>query len=451
MPNSLAGLDRFDEENLRQRLILLARKGRRLDALQAYQEYARLLANELAVEPEAATLEIHDQINHQFETLANPQKPPHNLPAAATRLVGRQAELEELYWKLVDPDCRLVTILGMGGSGKTRLAMEAGKVLLPAFPNGVFWLDVGVLSSGHDLLANLAHTLGLQRGSFLDQPDTPGQERQMLSELQDKELLLILDGAEMVLEKVVALNDLLRQASKVKVLVTSRARLNLQGENLLILEGLPYPEQLAPGWEEYPAVQFFANIVRQTSPGFQVLDTQARAVIEICRTLKGMPLALLFAAAWTPALSPDQVLTEIHKSLDFLHSNWQDLPSRQQSLRAVFEYSWNLLCVDDQAVLRKLTVFQQPFTAQQANVVTQATVNNLKGLLDFSLIQRAGGERFRLHDLVRQFAHGKTGGSASRNTGSICLFQRSFRAEAGSLGKGVENQPAGRSSGRDGS
>jgi DNA-binding SARP family transcriptional activator/predicted ATPase len=403
----LAAMDRFDEANLRQRLSILARKGRRADALQVYLEYERWLADELGTDPEAQTLALFELINHQYETFAAFRQPPNNLPSATARLVGRQEELEDLYWKLVDPDCRLVTILGMGGSGKTRLAMEAGRSLLPAFPDGVFWIELGILSSVHDLLAIVAHILDVKQTPFLETLVQPGMDQKLIEDLRKKELLLILDGAEMVLEGVTVLFNLLRQTASVKILVTSRARLNLQSENLVFLEGLPVPDEFTSGWDRYAAVQLFEDAARRIKPDFLVGGSQAVAVFDICRILKGMPLAILLAAAWTSALPAEQILSEIRSSLDFLVVGWQDIPSRQQSLRAAFDYSWNLLWHEEKTVLQRLAVFRQPFTSEQAAEVAQASALNLKALLDFALLQHADNERFRIHDLVRQFAQEK--------------------------------------------
>jgi DNA-binding SARP family transcriptional activator/predicted ATPase len=403
----LSMLDRFDEANLRQWLTILARKGRRADAIQVYLEYERCLADELGTDPEAQTLALYEQINHQFDTIYASRQPPNNLPSTTSRLVGRQEELEELYWKLVDPDYRLVTILGMGGSGKTRLAIEAGRRLLPAFSDGVFWIELGVMSSVHDILAIIAQALDVMQKPFMGSQEHPGIESKLIEHLGQKELLLILDGAEMVLEGVTVLLDMLRQDSRVKILVTSRARLNLLSENLVILEGLPFPAEFSSGWDQSAAVQLFEDAARRIKPDFSVGASQPEAVFDICRILKGMPLAILLAAAWTSALSPEQILSEIRNSLDFLVVGWQDLPSRQQSLRAAFDYSWNLLWIEEKAVLRKLAIFHQPFTSVQAAEVAQAGALNLKALLDFALLQHSERERFRIHDLVRQFAQEK--------------------------------------------
>ncbi len=356
------------------------------------------------MEPEAETVALMDQISHRFEQFTLASKLPQKLPAALTTFVGREEERQDLYWKLLDPDCRLLTILGMGGSGKTRLAVEAARSLLPAFPGGVFLVELGVLDSPHDLLPAIARTLEVRLKRFQEAAKTDGLAQQLFDFLLGKELLLILDSAEMVLEGARGVSDILQNAPGVKVLATSRSRLNLAGEHLMQLGGLPFPDDASPGWEKSPAVQLFEVAARRSNPDFSLTTENASAVIQICRKLQGMPLAILLATAWVSAMPPDKILMEIQGNLDFLAVGWQDMPARQQSLRAAFDYSWGLLWPEEKSVLRMLSIFRQPFTDQLAREITQATAHHLKALLDFSLIQHTGQNRLRLHDLVRQYA-----------------------------------------------
>jgi predicted ATPase/DNA-binding SARP family transcriptional activator len=403
----LVELDPYDETNQRLWISLLAQTGRRSKALEQVTVLEHMLEEELRMEPEAETVALADQIRQKTGAYQSESQPKHNLPTLLTAFVGREKEMDDLYWKLLDPGCRLLTLLGLGGSGKTRLALEAGRKILPAFPDGVFLVELGVLSSPHDLVPAIARTLGVRPKSIKAQPQRDAQVQELVDFLNQKELLFILDSAEMVIEGAHILSDLLQSVPGLALLATSRARLNLTGENLFQLQGLYFPPDCVPGWGDFPAVQLFFQAARRANPDFQLKDEDAGSIVQICQTLQGMPLAILLAAAWTSAMPPERILQEIQSSLEFLAGGWQDLPPRQKSLQAAFDYSWNLLWEEERALLSRLSIFRQPFSDNQAKEVAAATPNALKALLDFSLLQRTAQNRLRLHDLVRQFAQAK--------------------------------------------
>ncbi|HSR31205.1 MAG TPA: protein kinase [Anaerolineae bacterium] len=347
-------------------------------------------------------------------------RPRHNLPAQPTPFVGREAELTELARLLGDPDVRLLTILGAGGMGKTRLALEAGAAQLGSFEHGVYFVSLAPLESVEAIVPTTAEALGF---SFYE----GGEPRQqLLAYLREKSKLLIMDNFEHLLvgrepghrDGVGLVTDILQTATEVKILITSRARLNVQGETLFHLAGMDYPEPLPAaeaetpeGALDYSAVKLFLQSARRVRPGFELADDDLRYVTRICRLVQGMPLGILLAAAWLTMLSPaeiaDQISGEIAASLDFLETDQRDVPDRQRSMRAVFDHSWNLLTEREQAVMQALSVFRGGFSREAAHQVADATLHELRSLVDKSLLGRDPAGRYRIHELLRQYAADK--------------------------------------------
>jgi predicted ATPase/transcriptional regulator with XRE-family HTH domain len=322
-----------------------------------------------------------------------------NLPIPATPLVGRERELAALAGLLRDPRCRLLTIVGPGGIGKTHLAIEAASMQRQQFADGTYFVPLASLTSHQHIIPAVADVLGFGLAGAVE------PRVQLLNHLRAKSLLLVLDNFEHLLEAGGLLAELLQQSPAVKLLVTSRERLDLQAEWLFDLQGLPVPpsEQLDSA-EEYSAVELFVQSARRLQPGFALQADERLAVSRICQLVEGMPLAIELAAAWVRVLDCVDIASEIESSLDFLVRRVRDLPERHHSLRAVFDHSWNLLSSSERSLLCQLAVFQGSFELEAAEQVAGASLSSLSALVSKSLVRSPKNGRFDLHEVVRQFA-----------------------------------------------
>jgi len=362
--------------------------------------------------------------------------PRHNLPVQTTPFVGREAELTELGRLLADPGVRLLTILGAGGMGKTRLALEAGAAQLNNFERGVYFVSLAPLDAVEAIVPTVAEALGF---SFYE----GGEPRQQLLDyLNQKTVLLLMDNFEHLLDGAGLVTEVLETAPDVKVLSTSRARLSVQGEQLFHLSGMDFPDWETPEDAlEYSAVKLFLQSARRVQPGFELAAGDLRYVARICRLVQGMPLGILLAAAWLTMLTPAEVAAEIEASLDFLETDLRDVPERQRSMRAIFDHSWNLLTAREQAVMQALSVFRGGFAREAAQQVAGASLRELRSLVDRSLLQRDPAGRYGIHELLRQYAAEKlrkvpAEDAAARD--SHCAYYAGFLQgrEAQLLGRG---------------
>jgi predicted ATPase/transcriptional regulator with XRE-family HTH domain len=329
-----------------------------------------------------------------------------NLPVLPTPMIGRQHEVEQLSQLLLDPQCRLLTLVGPGGIGKTRLAIETAAQLQEVFADGVYFVPLDPVNSTRYLVPVIADAIGFtfsSAGSL--EPKT-----QLFSYLKKKQVLLLTDNLEHLLAEpgIELLSELLAAVPQLKLLVTSRESSELQGEWVFEVGGLPIPEiRYANGNLQNTSVELFLQRARRASVEFNATPEDYPAIVRICQLVEGMPLAIELAAAWVRVLSCDEIAKEIEGGLDFLSLSARDLPARHRSMRAVFDHSWKLLTPTEQAVLMGLAVFGGGFRREAAEVVAGATLIVLSSLVTKSFIRRSGAGRYELHELIRQYAAGQ--------------------------------------------
>jgi predicted ATPase len=392
-------LDPLDEVGCRQLMRLLAAGDRRRQALSQFERLRVLLAQELAVAPAAETIALRDHIRRDGHLPAQRSARRDNLPALLTPLVGRRGELAELLAQCSDPDCRLLTILGPGGSGKTRLALEVARASRGHFTHGVCFVPLNPLQSADALLPTLVEALNL--------PRREGQDHQaLLSDyLREKQLLLVLDGCEHLLAGAGVLAELLHQAPGLKLLVTSRTRLNLKGEQLYPLSGLRYPQETTCETEilEADAVQLLISSLRRARPEYQPEPADLKHLLQVCQQVQGMPLAILLAASWGATMSLAEITAEVSRGLDFLEADWADVPARQRSLRATYDHTWALLSERQQDIFQSLSVFRGAFSRAAVRAVSGASPHELRALVERSLLWNNTPGWYEVHELLRQY------------------------------------------------
>lgn len=398
----LLSLDPYYEAAHRQMMWLLARSGQRNAALEHYQQCRRLLAAELGVEPAPATTAVYNHIR----ALAFP--PPCHLPPQDTPFIGRDAEVTAVSQQLARPECRLLSLLGPGGVGKTRLATEAARQLWQQRPgqflHGIYFVSLASVAAIHQLPLLLAERLNIS----LRGPATPLE--QLLRYLHDKEMLLILDNVEHLIEQNPAeiasfLARLLPEAAQIKLLITSQHRLNLREEWLVDVAGLDYPLESDPtDPAQYGGPRLFLHHARRVRRDFAPTPADWQAISHLCYLLEGLPLGLELAAAWLRHATCAEIVAQVGAQPDTLVSGYYNVLERHRSLTAVFDYSWNLLDAVEERILPRLTLFRDGFTLAAATSVAQADPAILQSLADKSLLRREGDGRYGMHTLLRQLS-----------------------------------------------
>ncbi|MBA2389228.1 MAG: tetratricopeptide repeat protein [Geodermatophilaceae bacterium] len=404
-------LDPLHEPAHRLLMQLYAQCGQRQAAFQQYHECARVLEADLGVAPSEETTILHERIRSGALVPAPERTPPiaakapaHNLPVSPTPFIGRQEEQGEIFSRLAGTGCRLLTVIGPGGMGKTRLAIEAARQLAEqgAFADGAYMVGLAPVSSPSFLLTSIMEALSFQ------QQGSAEPLSQLLDFLRAKEMLLVLDNLEHLLEGTDLLVQILDSSPGIKLLVTSRERLALRAETVFPLEGLSFPPSVKEvDVEQWSAVQLFVHSAQRVERTFQLTEESAPWVTRICQLVQGMPLAIELAAAWVRALPHKEIAQEIVQDLDFLSSAMRDVPERHRSVRAVFEHSWRMLSEEERRVYRKLAVFRGGFRREGAQQVAGASPPILSSLVDKSFLRCGPGGRYGRHTLLWQYANEK--------------------------------------------
>jgi predicted ATPase/DNA-binding CsgD family transcriptional regulator len=327
--------------------------------------------------------------------------PRQDLPVYSTPFIGRDAEMGELGALLNNPQVRLMTLVGPGGMGKTRLAVELARAQAAQFPRGVFYIPLACIQSVDEIELAIASSIQLRL------PDDKAPREQLLQYLAGQQLLLVLDSFEHILAGTELVSAILGTASGVKIIVTSFVSLNLREEWVRNLDALPVPaSDDLPDTQAYGAIQLFCDCVRRVRGDF-LLEDHLPAVIHICRMVQGMPLAIELAAAWLKTLSAEDVAKEIQHNIDFLATTQSDIEARHRSIQAVFEHSWNLLTADEQHIFRRLSVFRGGFGLAAAQQVAGASVQILSELVGKSLLQQQPNGLYHIHALLREYGERK--------------------------------------------
>jgi predicted ATPase/DNA-binding SARP family transcriptional activator len=421
-------MDTLHEPAHRQLMQLYARAGQPAAALRQYETCVQILEEELGVPPQEETQQLHRAIQGEGvpPAIPAPLRYRHNLPYHATSFVGREREVVEIGQMIEGAASRLICLVGPGGIGKTRLALEVAAGRVGAFLHGVHFVPLAGVSSVDYLASAILDGMGL----------IPfGQEEprvQLLNYLSQKEMLLVLDNFEHLLDGAKLLSEMLARAPGVKLLVTSRECLNVQGEWVIEVGGLRFPERGEDDdIEGYGAVQLFAQGARRACADFRLGQEEKGWVARICRLVEGMPLAIELAAAWARALSCAEIAEEIERGLDFLSSPRRDAPDRHQSLRATFDHSWGFLSDQERETFVKLSVFCGGFDREAAREVAPASPVLLARLVDKSFLRwNVWSGRYEVHELLRQYAAERLTGSMEEETRDRhCAYFAAFLGE----------------------
>lgn len=443
----LLAIEPWSEIAHRQIMRLLAASGQRAAALAQYETCCKILSAELGIDPMPETTDLYRQIQlgtlpdlhlpHETrqqiapttieaitdKTLPTQAAIPNNLLTPLDKFIGREEELAFISERLTAADCRLLTVVGLGGIGKSAIALVLGQRLLHSsnthFPDGIFFVslagieivgdyNVDTLNPAMPIIGAIAEAIGYQF-----QGDQPAYT-QLQAYLRRRRLLLILDNFEQLIAYSTTIVTLLTHAPDITVLVTSRIRLNVRGETIVLLHGLSLlstddtqPFHEAATWQKSEAVVLFVERAQSLDPDFTANVETISAILQICQAVGGLPLALEMITAWVPLYSCAEIAEKLqrgHPENELLTTQFVDHPSRHQDIQTVFEDSWHLLSEGGQWALAQLSIFGGQFTRQAARVVAEIKLSDLMQLRNHSLLQVDADSSYSLHPLIKQFA-----------------------------------------------
>jgi predicted ATPase/class 3 adenylate cyclase len=386
----------------------VVQRAQRLEGL-AYVERGRVSLKGFSDPIRVIQILPEDDLPAGFPPLVSLIAKPSNLPLQPTPFIGREREVESVTSLLRREEVRLLTLTGTGGTGKTRLALQVGGAVLDEFERGVFFVSLGSITDASLIPSAIAGTLKVK--------EAPGESlvETLSSYLRDKQMLLVLDNFEHLLEGAPVVSELLAACPQLKVLVTSRAVLHLGGEYDYPVPPLsvPDPKHLpdVQTLSQYDAVALFIQRAQAAKPDFAVTNDNAPAVAEICHRLDGLPLAIELAAARIRLLPPQALLARLSSRLRLLTRGARDAPSRRQTLRGTIDWSYGLLDEGEQTLFAQLSVFQGGCTLEAVEAVCNAEgeldlLEGMASLVDQSLLRQQGDDepRFAMLETIREYA-----------------------------------------------
>ena len=405
-------VDALNELGYRRLMQALASQGKRSEALQAFDECTRVLTAELGLSPQESTTELAAKIRTTQGTVASGTKSrPHRLPRTLVPIIGRREIATQLESLLLEESSRFMTLVGLGGSGKTSLALHVGRRIEDRYEHGAFFIPLDSTRGDNVVVTAVAQALGIS----LPREKSSSLIEQLADFLRDRNLLLILDGVERVLPQVRALLPALETAAGVQILLTSRIALGTVSEVAITLHGLDYPGTSVPlkRVADYAAVRLLLIAAQRRGHLRESDASELAGMARLTRLLEGSPLGLEMAAGWRSVLTWGEIADRVSDNLDFLVHMREDIAPRHRTFAAVFEQAWGLLPEEAQAALQRLSVFRNAFTIEAAEYVTESFPSNLALLVNRCLIVRIGPECYEIHELLRQFASGKLSAAGS--------------------------------------
>lgn len=431
----LLQLDPYHEAGHRLQMRLFMQSGLPHLALEQYQQLQRLLNDTLQVEPEGETQHLYEQIRagkalgdvpahltmlpssqplpaDSAPVLTAMPAPQHNLPGELTPFIGRIEEIATISTTLLTHHQRLITLVGEGGIGKTRLALAVAHQVQSLFPDGIWFVPLTGLAPTADLPDRLAGAIGAAM-QFTFSGQSPLSE-QLFRYLWPKQSLLVLDSFEHLLEGADFILELLRNTNALKILVTSRHILNFQAEYTWRVDGLSVPpretqEALAPELLlRYESVALFVERARRVVRGFSLTENNQEAVVRICQFVQGLPLGAELAAALTRHYTCKEIIEALNQNYAFLATAQRDMVPRHRSIQATLAYSWSFLDEQQARIAAQCSLFRGGFAMDAAEQIMGANRALLTLLEDHSLLRlvkrSSGGSRYEMHELVRQYA-----------------------------------------------
>ncbi len=446
--------DALAEDVLQAYLRCAGPAGQREAALRAFEAFRTQLRTELDVAPLEATILLAERLRSpssspvpmaavaaEARLEAAPDRAAEagvaerrNFPAPLTPFVGREAERERLMAMLVDDGARLVTLLGPGGSGKTRLATEVALQAATAFGDGAVFVPLAESGDPRLLAQAFLQALGAQV------PAGQAADQFLLDWLAPKSLLLVVDNLEHLLAGAGLVPELLEASPGSAAIVTSREPLDVGGEVVVDVPGLDYPTSLEQPIDGFDAVTLFVRSALRAHPRFLASPDDRAGIVRICRLLEGMPLGIELAAAWMRRLRPGEVADALETNLDLLATTHRDVPPRQRSVRATLDHSWALLSDEERAAWTATAVFRGGFDKDAADAVAVASLRTLLALVNKSLLYRASDGRFEQLAVVRQYGLERLMADAARHAELLALHADYFAALAVQAGEGLVGQ-----------